>query len=80
MKTSNNLNQLLSRMKTLFGHKASAAANVATIEEPPTDHSDKSDPRIRAVFADIEKYLAEYYGTPIDKFFYQDYANGASFF
>lgn len=39
-----------------------------------------SDPHISAAFADIEKYLAENYGTPTAKLSYQDYANGASFF
>lgn len=80
MKALNNLNQLLSRVKNIFGRKASPAANAATSEEPPTDHSVISDPRIRAAFAAIEKYLAENYGTPTDKLNYQDYANGASFF
>lgn len=80
MKALNNLDQLLSRVKNIFGRKASPAANAATSAEPPTDLSVVSEPRLSAAFADIEKYLAEYYGTPIDKFFYQDYANGASFF
>lgn len=39
-----------------------------------------SDPRISAAFADIEKYLAENYGTPTAKLRYKDYTNGASFF
>lgn len=48
--------------------------------EPPTDLSVVSDPRLRAAFADIEKYLAENYSIPTAKLRYQDYANGASFF
>lgn len=48
--------------------------------EPPTDLSVISDPSLSAAFADIEKYLAENYGTPTAKPSYQDYANGASFF
>lgn len=78
--TSNHLNQLLSRVKTIFGRKATSAANTPLEAEPPTDISIVSDPRLSAAFADIEKYLAENYGTPTAKLSYQDYANGASFF
>lgn len=80
MKTLNNLNQLLSRVKSIFGRKATPATTVVSNAEPPTDLSVVSDPRLRAAFADIEKYLAEHYGTLTDKLSYQDYANGASFF
>ena len=45
-----------------------------------TDLSVVSDPHLRAIFADIDKYLAENYGTPTAKLSYQDYTNGASFF
>ena len=78
MKTSNNLNQLLSRVKTIFGRKATSAANAAINAEPPTGIASVSDPRLRAAFADIEKYLAENYGTPTTKLRYQDYTNGTS--
>lgn len=74
----NNLNQLLSRVKNIFSRKASPAANAATSAEPPTDISVVSDPRLNAALADIEKYLAEYYGTPTAKLRYKDYANGTS--
>lgn len=77
-KTANNLNQLLSRVKTIFGRKVSPVANTATSAEPPVDISVVSDPRLKAALADIEKYLAENYGTPTAKLSYQDYANGAS--
>lgn len=80
MRKTNNLNQLLSRMKNIFGRKAMPTKPVAPNAEPPTDLSVVSDPRLRAAFADIDKYLAENYGTPTEKFSYQDYANGASFF
>lgn len=80
MKVANNLNQLLSRVKTIFGRKATSAANTPLEAEPPTGIASVSDPRLRAAFADIEKYLADNYGTPTEKFSYQDYANGASFF
>lgn len=79
-KTANNLNQLLSRVKSIFGRKATPATATAPNAEPPTDLSVVSDPRISAAFADIEKYLAENYGTPTAKLSYQEYANGASFF
>lgn len=78
MKTSNNLNQLLSRVKTIFGRKATPATATTPNAEPPTDLSVVSDPRLSAAFADIEKYLADNYGTPTTKLRYQDYTNGAS--
>lgn len=78
MKTLNNLNQLLSRVKTIFGRKATSAANAPLEGEPPTGLSVVSDPRLRAAFADIEKYLAENYSTPAAKLRYQDYTNGAT--
>lgn len=80
MRTANNLNQLLSRVKTIFGRKAVSSTTTVLHAEPPTDLSVVSDPRLSAAFADIEKYLAENYGTPTAKLSYQDYANGASFF
>lgn len=79
-KKANNLNQLLSRVKTIFSRKATQATTTAPNAEPPTDLSVVSDPHLRAVFADIQKYLGENYGTPTAKLSYQDYANGASFF
>lgn len=78
--TSNNLNQLLSRVKSIFGSKTAPKASTTPNAEPPTDLSVVSDPRLSAAFADIEKYLAKNYGTPITKLSYQDYANGASIF
>lgn len=80
MRNANNLNQLLSRVKSIFGRKAVSATTTVPHAEPPTDLSVVSDPRISAAFADIEKYLTENYGTPTAKLSYQDYANGASFF
>lgn len=78
MKASNNLNQLLSRVKTIFGRKSNSAANTPLEAEPPTAIASVSDPRLSAAFADIEKYLADNYGTPSAKLRYQDYTNGAS--
>lgn len=76
--TSNNLNQLLSRVKSIFGRKSNSAANTPLEAEPPTAIASVSDPRLSAAFADIEKYLADNYGTPTTKLRYQDYTNGAS--
>lgn len=76
--TSNNLNQLLSRVKTIFGRKTTPATNTPLEAEPPTGLSVVSDPRLRAAFADIEKYLADNYGTLPQKLQYKDYTNGAS--
>lgn len=76
--TPNNLNQLLSRVKNIFGRKATPVSNTPLEAEPPTGIASVSDPRLRAAFADIEKYLADNYGTPITKLRYQDYTNGAS--
>lgn len=80
MRNANNLNQFLSRVKSIFGRKATPATATTPNAEPPTGLSVVSDPRLRAAFSDIEKYLAENYGTPTAKLSYQDYANGASFF
>ncbi len=80
MRNSNNLNQLLSRVKSIFGRKTILATATTPHAEPPTDISVVSDPHISAAFADIEKYLGENYGSPTAKLCYQDYANGASFF
>jgi len=79
-KKANNLNQLLSRVKSIFGRKVTPETTVISNAEPPTDRSVISDTCLSAAFADIEKYLAENYGTPTAKLSYQDYANGASFF
>lgn len=80
MKALNNLNQLLSRVKSIFGLKATPATTVTPNAEPLTDLSVVSDPRISAAFAAIEKYLAENYGTPTAKLCYKDYTNGSSLF
>lgn len=74
------LNQLLFRVKSIFGLNATPATATTPNAEPPTDLSVVSDPRISAAFADLEKYLTENYGTPKVKLIYQDYANGASLF
>lgn len=80
MRKANNFNQLLSRVKSIFGSKTMPTKPVIPNAEPPTDLSVVSDPRIRAAFADIEKYLTDNFGTPTAKLSYKDYTNGASFF
>lgn len=77
-KKANNLNQLLSRVKSIFGRKAIPVTTVTPNAEPPTVLWVVSDPILSAAFADIEKYLAESYGTPTAKLRYKDYANGSS--
>ncbi|WP_289220800.1 hypothetical protein [Ileibacterium valens] len=74
------LNNLLSRVKNIFDRKATPATNAATSAEPPTDISVVSDLRLKVALADIEKYLADNFGTPTTKLRYEDYANGASLF
>lgn len=76
--TSNNLNQLLSRVRSIFGRKATPKASPIPNAEPPTDLSVVSDPRLSAAFADIEKYLANNHGTPATQLCYKDYDNGAT--
>ena len=78
MTALNNINQLLSRVKNIFVRKATTATNAATSAEPPTDISVVSDSRLKAALADIEKYLADYFGTPTTKLQYKEYANGTS--
>ena len=78
MKALNNLNQLLSRVKNIFGRKATPATATTPNAEPPTDLSVVSDPRLKAALADIEKYLRDHFGTPTVKLRYKDYANGTS--
>ena len=75
MKVSNNLNQLLSHVKTLFGHKASH-------EEKPTELTTQqpsvSDQRLKAALAEVEKYLADNFGTASSALTYKEYNNGIS--
>ncbi len=79
MKVTNNLNQLLSRIKSTFSRKATPVATAAPTGTPlPTDLSVVSDPRLKAAFADVEKYLADHYGTTASALTYKNYANGAT--
>ena len=78
MTALNNINQFLSRVKNIFGRKATTATAASLATAPPTDLSVVSDSRLKAALADIEKYLADNYGTPTAKLQYKDYTNGAS--
>ena len=75
MKTSNNFNQLLSRVKTLFGHKAHSEEKPT---EPTTQQPSVSDQRLKAALAEVEKYLDDNFGTEPSAMTYQEYSNGIS--
>ena len=75
MKTSNNLNQLLSRVKNLFGHKA---LHEEKQTEPTTQQRSVSDQRLKAALAQVEKYLADNFGTVHSALTYEEYTNGIS--
>ncbi len=74
-KVSNNLNQLLSRVKTVFSHKAhheEKPVESATQEAPTTDQ------RLRDALAEVQKYLADNFGTQPSALTYKEYSNGIS--
>ena len=75
MKASNNLNQLLSRVKTIFGHKAphGEKPTESTTQQPPI-----LDQRLKAALAEVEKYLADNFGTASSALTYKEYSNGIS--
>ena len=75
MKVSNNLNQFLSRVKTVFGHKA---LHEEKQTEPTTQQRSVSDQRLKAALAEVEKYLADNFGTAPSAMTYQEYSNGIS--
>ena len=75
MKVSSNLNQLLSRVKTIFGHKA---LHEEKQTEPTTQQPSVSDQRLKAALAEVEKYLADNFGTEPSAMTYQEYSNGIS--
>ena len=72
------LNNLISRVKNIFSHEATTAAAAPRATEPPSNLSIVSDPRLKAALADIEKYLADNFGSPTAKLQYKEYTNGAS--
>ncbi len=75
MNVSQNLNQLLSRVKTIFGCKAH-------YEEKPTESPPQaplvSDQRLQTALSEVEKYLTDNYGTSLSAIIYKEYTNGAS--
>lgn len=75
MKTSNNLNQLLSRVKTIFGCKNHH-------EDKPSESSPQgplvSDQRLQTALAEVEKYLADNFGTSPSVITFKEYTNGVS--
>ena len=75
MKASNNLNQLLSRVKTIFGHKAPHEEKPT---EPTTQQPSVSDQRLKAALAEVEKYLDDNFGTVHSALTYEEYTNGIS--
>ena len=75
MKASNNLNQILSRVKTLFGRKA---LHEEKQTEPTTQQPSVSDQRLKAALAEVEKYLADNFGTVHSALTYEEYTNGIS--
>ena len=79
MKVFYNLNQLLSRIKSTFSRKAAPIVAAApTVTASTTGLSVVSDSRLKASFADVEKYLSDHYGTTASALTYKNYANGAS--
>ena len=75
MKASNNLNQLLTRVKTIFGHKAphGEKPTESTTQQPPI-----LDQRLKAALAEVQKYLADNFGTASSALTYEEYTNGIS--
>ena len=75
MKASNNLNQLLSRVKTIFSRNSQH-------EEKPINHTTQqslnTDQRVRNALAEVEKYLADNFGTASSALTYEEYTNGIS--
>lgn len=75
MTVSKNLNHLLSRMKTIFGCKTHH-------ENKPSESSPQaplvSDQRLQTALSEVEKYLADNYGTTPSAFNTKEYTNGAS--
>ena len=75
MTVSQNLNQLLSRVKTIFGRKAHCEEKPT---EPTTQQPSITDQRLKAALAEVEKYLDDNFGTEPSAMTYQEYSNGIS--
>ena len=75
MKVSNNPNQLLSHVKTLFGRNSQHEEKTV---EPATQETQTIDQRLRDALAEVENYLADNFGTEPSAMTYQEYSNGIS--
>ena len=75
MKVSNNLNQLLSRVKNIFTHKADHEEKTV---EPTTQEPQTTDQRLRNALAEVENYLADNFDTRSSVLTYKEYSNGIS--
>lgn len=75
MRKISNLTQLLSRMKTIYGRKTQHEENPA---EPTTQETQNSDLRLRNALTEVEKYLADNFGTAYLAMTYEEYNNGIS--
>ena len=66
-KVSNKLNQLPSRVKTVFSRDSQHEESLPN-----------SDQRVRNALADVENYLADNFGTQPSALTYKEYSNGIS--
>ena len=73
MIVSQNLNQLLSRVKTIFSHKAH---NEEKPTEPTTQQPSITHQCLKVALAEVEKYLADNFGTASSALTYKEYNNG----
>ncbi|MBD5341527.1 MAG: hypothetical protein HDR94_08510 [Bacteroides sp.] len=74
-KVSNTLNQLLSRVKTIFSRKAHHEEKPV---EPTTQQPSITHQRLKAALSEVEKYLADNFGTDPSTLAYKEYSNGIS--
>ena len=74
-KVSNTLNQLLSRVKTIFSRKAHHEEKPV---EPTTQQPSITHQRLKAALSEVEKYLADNFGTDPSTLAYKEYNNGIS--
>ncbi len=75
MNVSQNLNQLLSRVKTIFGGKTPQEEKP---KEPTLQDPLVGDQHRQSALSEVEKYLAKNYGTTSSNLTYKEYTNGAS--
>lgn len=75
MTVSQNLNQLVSRVKIIFSHKVLLEEKQT---EPRTQQPTVLDQNLKAALAEVEKYLAGNFGTPSSALTFEEYTNGIS--